>query len=531
MAEPTNIPAGDAGGQEHIQAPATPGADALSPWSAPVLPTPQADYRPLSLIALFGFVVSILWAVILLIMVLLSVILGGPVALLRELLLFPLVGLILSAVGWAQIQRSEGTQAGAALARWGLLLCLVTGLGYGAYLTAVWFAARQQSDQVTQEWFNRLRGDRVETAFLLTLPPDERPPEDARTDYPRLLELEARYAGGAGGTAGPLAQFRQHFAIRHILQGGETTQVEFQGIDFPVRTGNTYIVQQYYRVRCPEYTYYLKIPAQGKGKQWHLPVILDQMVDRAEPTELGKRLQQAKLWESSGRFAGAWLTKLRPPAEGPDRTTTWLSKPAAEPGTSAWLDTLPPAKRKEALERHLPKCFIVCAVGSVTAGCGGAWPAAVMPYSGLLADAEMVRALCLPGYVEFRQGSQVQADERFLAVKNLQTELPNEVKEIFRRPRFPTERRVEMALPGVPPRWKQEQGQLQVEQVVAVHLPPREIVRDNKKEVVEGVVEGVLVLETNASALDGQAPVWRVVGLRLLRGRLAAPASNTPPGM
>ena len=53
----------------------------------------------------------------------------------------------MSGLGWLQVQRSEGTRAGAALAVWGIRLCVVLGLGYWAYYAATRFvgAARHHA--------------------------------------------------------------------------------------------------------------------------------------------------------------------------------------------------------------------------------------------------------------------------------------------------------------------------------------------------------------------------------------------------
>ena len=56
------------------------------------------------------------------------------------------LALAVSALGWLQVQRSEGTRAGGRLALWGLALSAFFGLTYGAYLLASFAALRQQAE-------------------------------------------------------------------------------------------------------------------------------------------------------------------------------------------------------------------------------------------------------------------------------------------------------------------------------------------------------------------------------------------------
>src|SRR5436309_530987 len=95
-------------------------------------------YRPLSLLALVAIGIGGLYAAV--------VVLGGLVAFFRgdPLLLpwwtfpFPIAGAGLSFAALKRIQRSEGTLAGEKLARWGLLLSALVGLGYMTYLATTY---------------------------------------------------------------------------------------------------------------------------------------------------------------------------------------------------------------------------------------------------------------------------------------------------------------------------------------------------------------------------------------------------------
>src|SRR5262249_31610009 len=112
----------------------------VAPMADPnqVLTTPEpagaeTGYRPLSGLAIAGFALAILYALVVLVSTVVGLIQGLGFFLPNELLLAPIAGAILCFLGQRQIRRSEGTKAGLALARWGLWLSVFTGLGYFSY--------------------------------------------------------------------------------------------------------------------------------------------------------------------------------------------------------------------------------------------------------------------------------------------------------------------------------------------------------------------------------------------------------------
>ena len=51
---------------------------------------------------------------------------------------------------------------------WGLMLSLLSGFGYGAYIISTEMAVRLQAETFTQEWFSLLRDSDVDMEYLLT---------------------------------------------------------------------------------------------------------------------------------------------------------------------------------------------------------------------------------------------------------------------------------------------------------------------------------------------------------------------------
>src|SRR5947209_7913674 len=117
MAEPLPPPSSPTGSPQPF--PASPGGQVL----AAERDADEPAYRPLSLLALAGFLIALLYTLLVVVGALVSFLKGNP--LLGPLIvplswLLPLAGGVVSAVAWLKIQRSEGTRAGTALAVWGI---------------------------------------------------------------------------------------------------------------------------------------------------------------------------------------------------------------------------------------------------------------------------------------------------------------------------------------------------------------------------------------------------------------------------
>ena len=62
-----------------------------------------------------------------------------------------MVGIVFSLIGQKQIQNSEGTRAGAKLARLGIWLSLLSGLGYLSYYYVTGLALQSQANAFLME--------------------------------------------------------------------------------------------------------------------------------------------------------------------------------------------------------------------------------------------------------------------------------------------------------------------------------------------------------------------------------------------
>ena len=138
------------------------------------------DYKPLSLFAVAGVVVAGVYVALLLI--------GAAASYFKNEPFFEpfflgawgiglaAVGAVLSVLGLWEVYNSEGTRAGTLLAKWGLGLSLVSGLGYFTYQNFTELAILQQANRFLLEkdegtgFLPRLQGTEADfrTAFLYT---------------------------------------------------------------------------------------------------------------------------------------------------------------------------------------------------------------------------------------------------------------------------------------------------------------------------------------------------------------------------
>jgi hypothetical protein len=138
------------------------------------------DYKPLSLLAVAGLALAAGYTALLLIGAVSAQFKGEPFFepffIGAWAIVLPIGGAVLSGLALWEIYSSEGTRAGMVLARWGLGLSLVTGLGYFTYQTFTELAILQQANRFLLEkdeasgFFPRLQGTDadVRTAFGYT---------------------------------------------------------------------------------------------------------------------------------------------------------------------------------------------------------------------------------------------------------------------------------------------------------------------------------------------------------------------------
>ncbi len=253
-------------------------------------------------------------------------------------LLVPASGLALALGAQAHIRRSEGTRAGASLARASWWTCLLLGAIYLSFYAATFMAVRSQADSFVHEWFNLLRkGDpkSANLAFLYTQPPERRlgvSPDDE-------VQLKTRFDIGPLGDRGPLSTFRSSVLTHVIEQGGEEAKLEGRGVQSWEFAEGRYRVVRAYHITTPEGELDVTLTAIGaesknrayEGRQWHL-FWSENTVSNAKASAFGNQISLLRL--QGHKFLEGWKQKL-------------LSG-TPENLESAYLDTRPPAEQEKA---------------------------------------------------------------------------------------------------------------------------------------------------------------------------------------
>src|SRR5262249_49022994 len=147
------------------------------------------------------------------------------------LLAVALGGVVLSVLALRQIRNSEGTRAGTGLARWGLWLSLVSGLGAGTFALFSGLAVEMQAAAFLMDkdtagrnsgFFPLLQEGKVNEAFLLVLVPRDRervphPESDKEMEeiFDRISSFDPKSPKGL------LTTFRESDFVRMLQPHGD----------------------------------------------------------------------------------------------------------------------------------------------------------------------------------------------------------------------------------------------------------------------------------------------------------------------
>lgn len=283
-------------------------------------------YRPISALAVAGFGIAALAALVIAGMAAASLWTGKP-ALSALGLILAAVGFALSLAGFLHVRAAEGTRAGAGLAKAGLALSALFGLGYAAFALSMEAAIRLQAQTFTNDWLEKLRSGEYEEAMRLTLRPDMR-------ENLRPADVRARFSD-------QLEQLRDGDLARAFRNWSGQVIVESAGVKEWGYEEGGYRVYENYRLRTPEGPYDATITVagtestDGSGRQWQ--VMLGKTGARQSGyTQLGLLMNESK--SEMMAFLRGWVGKL-----------------ARGETTAAYLQTLDPAERsKQAGEKSPP---------------------------------------------------------------------------------------------------------------------------------------------------------------------------------
>ena len=285
---------------------------------------PDDSYRPISGLALAGLVVSALFAILIAASLFVGVVKGSPIFFPIAIVLVAVVGFGLSYAGYRQILSSEGTRVGVGIARLGMGLAVVSGLGYAAYSMSIGLAVATQADiflagEVTPDsgFLTRIqlaptdpKRAFLEEAFLLTLPPSSR--GRARTQDEAAFRKQYDVSATPDGQ-GHFTIFRNSMMVRMLSRGG---RIEALGMREWEHDKQSFKVGRNYRLETPEGTLLVVLEAEsaegeteGQPRRWFVNFNRSG-VESSTLTPLGHGVQELR---EQGRqlLERDWLPSVR----------------------------------------------------------------------------------------------------------------------------------------------------------------------------------------------------------------------------
>lgn len=279
-------------------------------------PAATETYRPLSLLALAGFALAVLYALVVLV--------GAAVALFSRIpwlmpgwtFLLPLAALIVCWAARTRIRNSEDTLSGLAFTTWGSRLAVLVGITYAAYYAATFFAVRGQAADCANRFFEYLKKGEEDQAFLLSLgiPVKSTDSAELRT----MLESRFNTPRGKPGSVGELSRFRQAQYVRSIETGGPKTNITLEGVsDWEYSKGGYRVVLRY-RIDTPMVAFDLNLetfgrdskPGEPKGRQWQVRLPSDAAIPPESRTTKPHGEEVVKKIRTAEQFASAWAAKV-----------------------------------------------------------------------------------------------------------------------------------------------------------------------------------------------------------------------------
>ncbi len=486
MADPTSRP-------EAHMTPSPP----MSPGPAQAYPgdggeTSETPYRPLSMLALLGFGIASLYCVVMLILTIAALILSKPSLAPWWTLIIPVVAIFLCLAARIHIIRSEETLAGLNLTKWGMIMCIIVGLSYGAYVAAIRVALQQQADTFAQQWLEMVREGQSDRAFLFTLHPAQRVGIDEEDPNLRK-EMELRMLSQSKGMPPHMIfqQFSTNEMVRMIQADPSGTKVTFKGMNAWDNVQDGYKVALTYQISTDECTFDAILLVKGceaengefRGRQWYVD-IRESGVSR-EPntfttTPLGDA--HARLSQSGESFLGSWQRKL-----------------VERQHLDAFLDTRP-LQDRDRERAQLQKLT---------------WPGAAAGVGSELLQPNL--GSLEKEYLAFLKGEFVQSSkDRFEGAPERRDTTLARIRASIVNPSQMVETNVEKTRPTV----------VKVGDRVRVTYGVRSIVRP------KDLLHGILVVETDAKHLQGPAdqPIyWQIVKCEY-QGVYDVPPSLAAPG-
>jgi hypothetical protein len=280
----------------------------------PVLPS-TADpipYVPVSWMAVAAATVASLFVAVLLILGVSGFVNKKPL-IMPELLVFPVIGVVLSFAARRMIRNSEGTRTGENLANTAWWMSLVGGLGYTAYLMAIDYSVRRDAQGEVNRWVeNIIREDPSDEsfnlAFMRTMDPGRRASLDPRDTAKLRALFPDQYLMFEQCDLVRVARRNRGDGVCKFEPGGlRDWMYRPSGIDC-VFTGT---------LKCPEGSFPVNVPLRGTdpppgteaaGRQWGIFVPSNGFIAAENVTRTRYGWLVRTLERSGGQFGGEFIT-------------------------------------------------------------------------------------------------------------------------------------------------------------------------------------------------------------------------------
>ncbi|HEV3235601.1 MAG TPA: hypothetical protein VGZ25_01350 [Gemmataceae bacterium] len=463
-------------------------------------------YKPLSLLAIVGFCLALPYALFISAGALIALYVGSPYLLGGLTAILPIAAAVLCGIALVRINRSEGTLGGARLAIWGLRLSLLFGLGYWAYFIATFFAIRQQADEFSQKWLQKIANGQLDSAFLLIIDPKNKPPKEnpAYPNDPAIRDqIEKRFnSGGGADPRGMYSRFPEQDIVRFMRLMSKDIKVEFLGSS-QLEYKDGYTVGLRYRLVGKEGSVNIKVTVQGvegdedspSGRRWFVRLEQSGIDGKPELNFDGQR--KMAICMASKQFLQEWLKYL---AEGHyDR---------------AYLDTLDPKdfeqKSVSLFKAYLPLLTTTPTYSNVPAGALASYLTSYLAYNSWEKQA-------IPDFPKLLKGALIQPSPNGYSIpdKEFGQMVLQDVKERFRHPDqdfVPTLKIDQTTLPLV----KEEEDKLLLELDFTMGLMSKRI-----------MVDGVFIVECDKDiGENGKLFHYRLKSIDLRRARTVELGGN-----
>jgi len=283
-------------------------------------PVSSETYQPLSLLALAGFGLAIVYSFLVLV--------GGAISLLSRIpwlmpgwtFLLPIAILILCWAARTRIHNSEGTLSGSAFTTWGSRLAILFGLTYAAYYGFTFFAVRLQAVDFANRFFEQIKQGHPDQAYLMAQGISTKDKDS--NELRNKLELQFNQPTAMPGMAGMYTHFRQEKFVRFIEMDGEKANITPRGVaDWAYSKGGYRLVLDYHvSTSLVEFDMKLETfgrdpkPDEPKGLKWQILLNRGENVimDSINLTTRGREFMQKAV--KAHNFASDWSANVSDPS-------------------------------------------------------------------------------------------------------------------------------------------------------------------------------------------------------------------------